>query len=375
MKSSIFFVSLALAFGAHAASDPRFRIVEIPTLAAGSLSSFVTRVNDRQQSVGWSVLSDSGRVSGFIANGPQVQALGDLGGGWVERIALNGQGVVVGAARDRRNDLHAFMVQDGVLVDLNGNRRNEASGAEAVNDPGQVVGWATYAGVTGMRASVFTPAGPVSIGSLDNDPLSSAWSIANDIDASGRIVGQSRLNSSNSESRAFLYQDGQMQNIGNWQGSLGSWATAINDNGWVTGTLDMGGLGLHAFVYDGTRLVNLGTLTGLQGTAEAMDINNRGQIVGLGYVDGRGTGFLYDNGAMLNLNDLVDPLDGFYIAGAQSINNNGDIAAQACRVGFAVCKPVLLVPIPAIPEPAPAVLLALGIGALTGWRRRQVKAA
>lgn len=76
--------------------------------------------------------------------------------------------------------------------------------------------------------------------------------------------------------------------------------------------------------------VNLGTLGGLR--AWASDINDRGEVVGRSAIpSGFNHGFIWKNGRMIDLNDLLDELrrrnrvqlpEGFaYIVAAQAINN------------------------------------------------------
>jgi probable HAF family extracellular repeat protein len=356
---------------AAAASSPsiQYRVSTLPTAPGAATSSYVTGLNVQQQAVGW--FSADGKVQGFLTQGDQAQALGDLGGGWVEGIALNDTGVVVGTARTARQVSHAFKWENGVLVDLDSQRRFDSSGATAINALGQVAGWATYSGVIGMRASLFGANGPVSLGSLDPDPNNSTWSIASDINAAGQVVGQSQVGGGGGQPRAFLYEGGQMRDLGTVAGMLGSWASAINERGWVTGTLDMGGRGLQAFLYDGNTLTGLGTLSGAIGTAQAFDINQQGDIVGGGFLAGRGVGFIHRGGQMLDLNTLVEPQVDSYIATANAINDNGVIAAQACGIGRPGCWSVLLTPVSAVPEPTTAALWLTSLLALGGLQRRR----
>jgi probable HAF family extracellular repeat protein len=69
----------------------------------------------------------------------------------------------------------------------------------------------------------------------------------------------------------------------------------INSKGQVAGTIDAADGRLHAFVYDGERLIDLGTLGGV--AAEAVAINELGHATGwvtLSNEDGSARAFLYD---------------------------------------------------------------------------------
>jgi len=74
-------------------------------------------------------------------------------------------------------------------------------------------------------------------------------------------------------------------------------------------------------------VTDLGTLGGQFSTAR--DINDSGAIVGGALIAGDEAyhAFLYEDGAMHDLNDLIDPDAGWELVNALGINNRGEIVA------------------------------------------------
>jgi probable HAF family extracellular repeat protein len=84
-------------------------------------------------------------------------------------------------------------------------------------------------------------------------------------------------------------------------GTLGgrqSSATAINDAGVIVGASEMPNRRWHAFLHDGTRMVDLGALIGY-GSSFATDINSAGHVVGTVLVaGGERRSFVWRDGKM-----------------------------------------------------------------------------
>ena len=113
--------------------------------------------------------------------------------------------------------------------------------------------------------------------------------------------------------------------------------------------------------------VSLGTLGG--GSSDALGINNSQQIVGTSTLTDDSTqhAFLWEDGNLIDLNSLVDPGIGWELTSAFEINNNGDIIGignfNGEQRGF-IAK--------AVPEPTSVLgVLGLGLFGLSNWRKRK----
>jgi probable HAF family extracellular repeat protein len=203
------------------------------------------------------------------------------------------------------------------------------SGANAVNDNGHVVGWAAYfcddGSVRGFaferHDNVFQPL-PLFGGYL-------SWGLGiNNSDqiaiSATTVPGFSLLSA-----RAFLYASGSALNLGLLNPCLSctipeiSVARGINARGDVVGYSTIGGAP-HAFLFDGAKLNDLGTLGGP--TSSAFAINNHRQVVGESTPTGSSSShaFLYQGGTMVDLGTL-----GGATSAAYAINASGTIVGEA----------------------------------------------
>ena len=110
-------------------------------------------------------------------------------------------------------------------------------------------------------------------------------------------------------------------------------------------------------------MTDLGTLGGV--SSEANAINNEGQVVGDFEVKYQDYAFLFEDGAMVDLNSLISASSGWDLAVATDINDQGDIVGYG-ENSAGNTDGFLLIP---VPEPVSTALL--GIGGLILFLRRR----
>jgi probable HAF family extracellular repeat protein len=202
--------------------------------------------------------------------------------------------------------------------------------ANAINNSGAVVG-SFDAGVTGplQHAFIYRNGQTQDIGAL----LGAGFNDARSINNAGQVVGTFDF-----EKRAFLYSNGRVLSLGNFV------PDSINDQGWMTGEVLNQNAGTYtAILYAGGQLRKLGTLPGFT-NSRGVAINNGGEIVGLcSNATGDQFGvFLYTDGQMRDLNKLVTR--GWVLTDVSGINDLSQIAATGSRPGSTVPHALLLDP-------------------------------
>ena len=296
--------------------------------------------------VQWPGISNNGMVAGIA----ETAELGTLGEAWSCSAFFPS---VTGHL------CRGFLWQDGVMTALPtlGGDNGFATG---VNSRGQVVGWAetlvhdptcNAPQVLQFRAVLWEP-GRGRMRQLPPLPGDST-SAATAINDRGQVVGISGecdiAVGQRSAQHSVLWENGRVIEIGDLGGDAWHTPMDINARGAVVGFSNPTGvLGInfapHAFLW--TRrggIRDLGTLPG-DAVSQAVGINARGQIVGVssGAVN---RAFLYENGVMQNLNDLVGPGFPDLLIVAQHINDAGVIVGRAVRSGTTVQVPFVATPV------------------------------
>jgi len=258
-----------------------------------------------------------------------------------------------------------FLWQDGVMSPLAPLPGGIDSYAAAVNNRGQVVGWAEN-GFHDPTCNNAPPAGQVlqfeaviwgpklgqltALSPFGSDPDSAATAI-ND---NGEIVGISGLCSNavggTSAEHAVLWEpDGRPINLGNFDGGV-AWntPTAIDNRGEVVGFANLpntpaGEFNPVAFLWTRQHgILELPPL-GEDTNSWAWGINARGHIVGQSLTSNRA--FLYENGKMMDLNSLIQPDSSLVLELANDINDGDEIVGFAADTSSGATVAFLAVPV------------------------------
>ncbi|CCW34182.1 HAF family repeat protein [Chthonomonas calidirosea] len=237
--------------------------------------TYATALNDKLQVVGIARSAQDVRfMHPFLWEKESMHDLGGLGGSFGAALDINAQGDIVGFSQLASGFTHAFLYHNGKIRDLGTLPNGDFSIAEGINNKDAVVG------------------------------------ISN--------------NAPKAVSRAFVYVQGKMSDLGLLPGGSFSHAHAINDAGVVVGWANTADGDIHACLWKNHKIVDLGTLGDSPSTA--WGINAQGQIVGSSadrYQHQHA--FLWENGHMEDLNHCIPSNSGWILQRAFRINNRGQI--------------------------------------------------
>ncbi len=275
----------------------------------------------------------------YLYSDGQLQDLGTLPNGDTSlAYSLNNQSQVVGRAYAQPNnyDTRAVLWDSNGINDLgsfpDGGFFNGA--AFGINESGQVVGQGQHGLGTNPHAFLYS-GGPLQ----DLGTLGGNSSLASSINRKGQVVGLSQTlygSDFNGFSHAFLYSGGSLQDLGTLGGGtvgVESRASSINNKGQVVGSSTISPHGrTHAFLWDSSNgMQDLGTLASFDASF-ANDINDKGEVVGDSTLTITKTGgyqmishaFLYSNGQLQDLNEIPHS-SGWDFQQAKAINDRGQI--------------------------------------------------
>jgi probable HAF family extracellular repeat protein len=270
--------------------------------------SYATDINNLGQVVGTATVNSlndtSGQTTGFLwTAGTGMIRLPTLGLATNVPAAINNAGQIAGGLAFGSLNSHAYLLDGAGIRDID-TLGSVSSQATDLNDAGQVVGSASA--VAGRpRPFRWTAEQGMEVLPL---LMFGARGAANSINAAGQIVGWSEGTFS---SRAVL------------------WTSP-------------------------TQVADLGTLGGT--TARANGINTAGQVVGSSYdAQGYPRAFLWTPaGGMVDLNSLIAPGTGWLVTEANDINDGGQIVG----VGFYNSREMAFLMTPLAPPSAPGVSLS-----------------
>ncbi len=357
------------------ASAADYRVEKFASL--GGTTSRGMAINQTGVVAGWSTLADGSRRAALWRSTSALN-LGTLGGpgssSMVPWPGLNDAGMVVGISHTDEIDplgeqwsceeggflpetnrvCRGFVWETGVMRELPtfGGPHGFATG---VNNRGDIVGWAETTVIDPtcdlsttqrrqFRAAIWDPKdgskGKIKIRELPplgDDSTSAATAINNQGQAVGISGRCDQAVGRFSAQRAVLWEkNGKPREIPNLGGTTWHTPMDINDQGDVVGFSNPPGAGdpegefiAQAFLwtYGATTATRIGTLDG-DPVSQAHAINAHGQVVGVSFgTPGVGSrAFLYQNGVLSDLNDIIDSDDTFI--SAQDINDAGQITGR-----------------------------------------------
>jgi probable HAF family extracellular repeat protein len=356
-----------------------YDVIELDSL--GGTISRANSLNDRGWASGYSNLSTGARHAALWI-GTKPKDLGSLGGASLSSSIVwpvkNDSGLLVGITETGEVDPNAepwscsafiprsdhkcvgFAWKNGVMRPLRtlGGNNSFAAGA---NNNGEITGWAENATVDSdcvngqvlqFRPVVWGP-GPNAVRELPLYPGDKAGA-ATAINDRGQAVGISGICDQGvgrfSAKHALLWERGKATLIPDLGAGMWSTPMAINQQGDVVGFVAIAGSDpdnprLRAFLWSKRGgFKNLGTLKAEHDYSEAHGINALGQITGVSCVSGDQPltchAFLWENGKMTDLNDLVT-YDKILING-QDINDLGEISGRALDPAATAVRPAFV---------------------------------
>ncbi len=307
-------------------------------------------INERGNVVGGSFLTfDFEHLHGFLyVDGLGMIDLGALPGpsNFSEATGINKDSWVVGSSEVEPWVPHAFLATPALAgwpafskIDLGALRGAPESYANDINDHGQVTG---TSGTFGSSYNAFIWSQRT--GMTDLGTLGGTMSSGESINNAGQVAGHSTTRNNITE-HAFRFTEG----VGLVDlGSLGGgWSRALRDF-FDTGHLFLGKY--HAFLWtEGVGMVDLGALGG--GTSFAGAINNHGAVVGIFWLlNGDPRAFRWTKAqGMIDLNILLPRRSGWVLQSASDINDKGQITGIGLHNG--ATRAYRLTPEPVPEEP------------------------
>jgi probable HAF family extracellular repeat protein len=356
-------IAALTALAPAALASPQYSVTEVPDEALAITNS-------------GTVLTGSGIW--ISAGGPQTPPWTPPG--MIQNWGINNAGAIVGTTNVGTVET-AVIWQNGTVTALPSlPLGSEVFGqAYGVNDSGVVVGYSETSPAR-LRAVSWTNGIAEDLGNL----LGAAGvnSFARGVNDAGQIIVDSNPNAAPASvpnGVSFLINGNAITPVTDNNGvALGVNAWAINANGVVAGAIYLADGTAHAFTWaNGTMNVAPQAPSPTPGLDGASAINDQGVVVGDSRTNQTSAEifpFIWDgDSAPINLNDLIDPASGWELDSAWGINDSGQIVGNGELNGIGTGFLLTPTASPSIPTPEPTTLPLLLTAALPLLRRHPRK--
>ena len=338
--------------------NQEYDVIDLGTLGGTNVAA--TGINDAGQVVGWSQIS-TGHTQAFVWANRTLTGLGFLPGGTSSVAnAINNHGEIAGTADVSGTNYHAFLYRTNTLVDM-GTWGGPHSQALGINDQSDVTGWSFPAPGSNFYFGPYLWRSNQFIGITPYHNKETAGGLG--INSNGYIAGYTVLDIPHSNrtwpmiwwdaNTNGLHDQGEMKVLGTLGGQWGI-AQAINASGQVVGwasTNYASSWPRHAFLVTpsngvwnlpsysnvdptNTLMRDLGALESPTNNSFANALNDHGWVVGTSTSSSQtNQAFLWRDGTITNLNDLIAANSGWVLTNATGINKRNEICGMGLYEG------------------------------------------
>jgi len=173
----------------------------------GGISSFASDINEAGQIVGKFNTTKEKWFPFLWQNGEMIN-LGTLGYDAAAAHGINNQGQVVGYSGLALHVTHAFQWENGKMIDLGTLPGFNGSTAYDINDSGQAVGYSSNSLTKQQHATLWSNGQITDLGTLGGN-LSGATAINN----KGQVVGFGTTTGNGGLNHGFIWEDGKMADL------------------------------------------------------------------------------------------------------------------------------------------------------------------
>jgi probable HAF family extracellular repeat protein len=244
-----------------------------PAPASGTTYGAANDINGSGQIVGYSYVSSAGQTHAFLyENGALKDISIGTGGSWAQAINESGQ--------------IAIYTNSGTYIYTNGSTRLVPGSDQmfvpvAMNDSGQIAGTQSGAGA----ATFYDGSKLINLAPL----VPKTYSLATGLNNAGQVIGNG-YSASGDDYQGFVYAAGAVHLL-TAPGSVQSYAESINNAGDVVGSIVNTDKTVWPYLYRNGTMTNLNSLPGVAESGwvltTASKINNAGQILAAGYLNGQ----------------------------------------------------------------------------------------